>query len=866
MAFRDLDDIKDGTWGGILVIDPNGLRASDPGPHYYLLDTLSISPGLTDRSGNFIGTLNDNKNDVRVYDLELFHPSNTYILDNDEFWVGVQENSGSALPLSNTWDPVSGGRQWIMGGWISRRYWARPSRQIIATLEGIDYTSLWRDQPIGTDIRPHPYSESYPVDLAQLVITVLQDVNDLQSSNYEFTAHPTYFPKYANCTTDVLEHQNIVWVDDSSDLSAGEARIWDDKGSQTVTITSISHPVVYFFSNTGNPDGYLVSRNSKLIMASELTGVTWNREIKTDDAFSVMSIMCEQLDYEWQIMLNPPGASPAARRQVLFYPRGTGAPTNPPMIRFEHNIREAPVIQTGDITDLITEIITLNGENETIPPKTYMWVVPWFWQDVYVMSRRYSVASSPIPPNAVGGYSRYGDTTLIFDDDGQVAINFQRSEDGYFLVSSPYYSDDENGPPHPASILGLGMDLRKWRRLKFKFRHVTRVEPGSGTYYRILLCTHAHEAAWADPNAPVSQYYARAFQYQFGAQVQEVLGDSDDDTIDSSDWTLIDIKLPTVDEEGTITDLNGWVENYPNPAHTPAEAYLTADPLSIDFILFEVNCGESEPGYATGGGRKHLEVEYLTDATSSGEFYIRINKPEEVWGRGKNFPDTVTGETIFSHPNPSAYLGIGLQELVRIDAINGDYPDAASGSKYNVRLTHPIVNNYSAGTPLYLEGGFSWSLSQLRFEKNTFVEYSKSVVPTHLQNPKRYRVSSFTKAELVEEAKNNAEHELNVLGRSREKLEVLIDGDPRYLPGYLVSTALDGERWSDGYTDLVFHYSALMIDSAQFIVLNTDFYINLNLGILDTRVFEYTPSSVQSLQIPKIREHKTPVAGERRAI
>ena len=901
MAYREPKHIQDGTWGAIICIDPHGLRTGlkwtddgespyyyevTPGPYYYLLDTLNIHPGLTDRSGVFTATINDNKMVVdsysfttqvpeyyylhslgvyqtpwystkplawadaqawlslhpsypnswllvtheitvplgdskdidRPYDYTMFHPTSQYLMSNDEFWVGVQENSAdNGKP--NTWAEGVGGRKWIMGGWINlREYNQDGTMRITGTINGQDYTSLWRQQPIGTAENPRAL-EASGCDLAQVAVIVLTDVNTLQSANWQFSPHPTYFPKFTKCTANVTYASIIVTVEDPSKLGYGPAVIWDDlhPNGEDINIVYILGDTIGWVGYVEQSDGYYSTRNAIIMMKSEFTGFTWTRDIKLANAFDLMSAMCEQADYEWQIMVNPSGGvTPKDCRQVCFYPRGTDSPTSPPVIRWEYNVRSAPKIQIGGTTDLITDLITLNGTEETLPKNISAWMWPHVWNDIHVMCRKYGMFSSPLPPNSAGNvFSKYGDATLVIDDEGYPAVNMQGNSN-LFTPCMAYYTNPVTGDPE--SLVNMNADLRKWRRVKFKFRHATRTTYGNT--YKIYLVTKAH------PQCQPSDWWKSAFVYDYTLAVTD------------NQWAAIDIELPQCDGEGNVIDWKGWAALYPSIGN-PAIAYRTADPTDIDFIFLECNLSEPTPGYV--GSRS------LIDSVAAGEYYLKISNPEKylVYGTGIT---TTTGEIVFSHPNPVAYLGT---EQVVIEAINGDYPDGA-----NIRLRHPVLSSYVIGSSLHLIGGRSISYSQMHFEKNTFVQYAKSsIIETHLQNPRRYRVSGHSNIELVEEAKNNADHEAMILGRSQKYLQVTIDGDPRYVPGYMVSAGLDYERWADGETDLIFHYVNMMIDSAEFVVENTDFYITLNLSSLESRNFENTPNAVRGLLAKESRPY-----------
>lgn len=775
-------------WGAILCIDPNGLRPVGPkGPIYYLLDTMTIRPGLSDKSGAFEATINDQKtsidsagNQKRVYDMTLFTDDTIYIRDNDEFWIGVQQ--GPEAPnnedgLDYVWAVNTGGRQWLMGGWITKRYYIyEEDSRITATIEGRCYMDLWRKSFFGTPEIPRNYTSS--TDLMSIIPHVLADVNAGQEPDFQFSMSAFYWPVAP-------------------------------------------------------------------------MGVEWLKEFREEDAFSVMEDACDEAGWEWQIVINPYGTTPAQRRAVEVYDRGAGPISAQQLIEFDRNIRDLPRIIMGDTTHLTSGVI-VTGLQSTIPPEVSGWIQMGLWPDISWSNREYTMISTPYPPNSgipspSGG--RFSDASLVIDDEGRGALNLQKSNigAGYFYLIFNYYTD-ESDQPHAAR---MDIDLRQWRRLKLRFRHPTRETPDLGTLYRIGL----HSTG-----TPALQFLNSSFEYDFGEGdkqddptfIDPTDGNpndpqvSDHDTINDENWTEIDLLLPEIDPDGmTVNKHHGWIEVTGGGA---------PDPTAIDFVSIIVQPAESEPGQTypvatippAFTGRPFIHRVALNTNIPAGARYLTIANPEQLFGRGTGvFPTGIGGETLFWNPRPVCLIagrsgGSWKFEPVYVAGINGpDYPNPAypaSGGQATVRLENGIDRVYHNDTYLYIIGGWSISFSQIHFERNILLEKAASSVPAHLENPKRYRLTDYQEIEYSSEAEARADQDLLKLGVSRQSIRVRLDGDPRQRIGMRVTSRLDPERSADGEPDMIFQNVSMFIDDVEHRVVGTDFYNTFLLGLTsDTR-------------------------------
>ena len=469
-------------WGAILCIDPNSLRADQKGPIYYLLDTCVVRPGLTDKSGGFTATINDNKtsidsagNQKRVYDMTLFEADTIYIRDNDEFWIGVQEGvTGSSGPvldnesgLENSWSAGVGGRQWLLGGWVGKRHYRyEENSRITATIEGKDYMDLWKENFFGTSGIPRDYKDD-AVDILQVVVDILADFNAAQDDDYEVRSHPSLFPG-SPLTADVAPAGVLISVQDVDSFSAAppfSAFIWDDetKTGETVTVIGVGATTLTIWPAL--TIGFTVAENAWIVMTADLTDTLFMKAFNNNADFSTMQDLCERADFEWKIAPYPAGTTPAERRRFQFYPRETAPWSGAPNIFYSDSIRDLPQIMVGNTTNLLTNAL-VTGSPISLPENTWDWINTGLWPDKETRHRIYSFASIPSPPNAY--YNRIVDSTLILDDEMRPALNFQNDLDGLFQLYLSFFNRNTN-----FGVATLNMDLRYWRRLKFHFRHPT---------------------------------------------------------------------------------------------------------------------------------------------------------------------------------------------------------------------------------------------------------------------------------------------------------------------------------------------------------------------------------------------------------
>ncbi|MCK4266817.1 MAG: hypothetical protein KAX31_06015, partial [Thermoplasmata archaeon] len=437
-----------------------------------------LRTGLTEKAGGFAATINDNKTSIdlngfqkRIYDMTLFEADTVYIRDNDEFWLGVQEG-----PSSSDWVSGVGGRYWLMGGWISKRYYTYDKQtRIIANIEGKCYMDLWKENYFGTSDLPRNYDEA--VDFLQVVVDVLHDMNEAQDPSWEFRSHPENFPG-SPLTADVAIGGTTITVADTTPFEPSgalpqDAFIWDNENytGETVVITAIPSATQLTIAGPGivNAIGYSVGENAWIVLYSELTGVPLLKPFNNNPMFSVMRDACERAEHEWKITTYPTGTTPAARRILEFYPRDSAPTAGNPYITYGNNIRQLPSIMSGDVTNLLTNAL-VTGKPSTFPEDVTEWINTGAWPDKSNRNRYYSQVSTPYPPNS---YSQaFADATLVFDDELFAGLNIQKDNDPIFSIYLSLFAETSE-----ISVATLNMDLRKERRFKFRFKHATAESP-----------------------------------------------------------------------------------------------------------------------------------------------------------------------------------------------------------------------------------------------------------------------------------------------------------------------------------------------------------------------------------------------------
>jgi hypothetical protein len=862
---------SDRPWGGILVIDPNGLRDDHPGPIYFLLDTLHIKPGLTNKSGSFTATINDNKNALRNYDMTLFAPDTPYIRDNDEFWVGViQGNDG--LPndesgLVSNWTPESGGRAWIIGGFIvNRSYQYDADRRITAKITGTDYMELWRSIPVGSLDMPLQYlmaqgaysdanfNYAKPTEIYRIFEQALAYVNQQQPQNYRFTPSDDYFPATAS-----------------------------NQGAYVV-------------------DG-VVSQYRR-----QYSGMPSNL-----DAFSLMEKLCEAGGLEWQIVPDAENqqwgyASPLAswppvlsqinvdgtgrstanggvftnewrflgkassRRMLMVYPRtydgcagvydGGGITIDPPTVgkvmpnwmyrgssTFNYsmqldytNIRKILKLIVDDTTQLATHI-QIYGDVPTYPANPSVWCDPALWIDADDASWKYTAFSTPLPPNPyLNDDARWVDNTLVWDDQGYLAIVFRKwalSGRSTFMPMLGFHPGLAH-QPWALRLLQYRVDAREYRRLKFRFRHPGY--DGTGTY-RVKIHTDIGSQPYTEW---ASNYYY--YDLTVGAPGPQEVAGAGKDSVQDDGWREVNLLLPEVTEAAnsvgfTITGLNGWV------------AYGTPDVTKLDWVSFEIVCNEAEPGILwefTPEGTWNFMARLPISNVHAGSPYFTMSRPEKYFLIGEFGGGTVQGVTTFTEPPPVVVLAdtnFTKWEVVRISAIDSTNPPTrwkdASSNFNNVLLTQTLKDD--GYTYVYMPAGFEICISQLCFTNNDINERELNTLLTSAQkHPRRWRTVKYTDMRYNGEINERIRQEI-LRSLPLTSAQVRIDGDLRYHIGFQILVDL-GAYLPD------FEAVNMMIDDIEYVVDQTDFYMDITLGPSDfnRRSYSYDLSQLQGTVVRKL--------------
>lgn len=876
-------DIEADTYGGLLCIDPNGVRTTNQGPVIFLLDDLNFSPGLTEKSGVMRCQINDNATDDthpegRV-DMELLREGTIWIQDDDEFWVGVQRgpDPGGSEP-HGSWDPWGGGdgegagRQWLMGGYISKRYYRYGGNGgITAVIIGKDYMDVWKDQIFGTPSIPRNYTEA--TDIGIIAIQVVDDVNTFQPVGWQYTRHPTYFPgAQSNLTANYPAGAWQMRVEDASNftftITTGDPALLTDSNSQEIVrITHIDYVYNDLFFSLATSNAYTTADDAKIIQAE--VGIEWKKEFDQEASDNVMVGICDEASYEWRIDY---------RRRVMLFPR-TSAPLAPD-IRFTTNIRNLPEIVMGDTTESITHVIVTDATITSIPPDIDAWCTnPDTWPDKTNSPRGYSAASMPAPANPVDNI--YADPTLIYDDEVSPALCFQNELAPIFDLNLSIYRDASGEYQYGQ----LHLDLREWQKLRFRFRHPTRSEPVTGEvasnaptssvfktdlsavedYYKDLTL-HFTSGALADEISIITAYaqatkqitvspafseapsvtddfiiepgntyrlqlhtggedlmggefFNNRYQYEFGKGTQGI----NVDFIDNNEWTEIELLLPEVDVNGNVTELNSWVA-YPAWDRFHG-TYVYPDPTDINWVSIYVSCIEDPPGHGPG---QDLKADVI-----AGDQYLMVQYPEY-------FASSRTStRKLFLLPNTYILEDAWDSEDVRIRGVGLD----SIPSPDNLELDKVIIHPYklARNARIYVKGGWTICFSQLHFERKLRYEPS-AAAPTP---PYRYRMMVAKEMENLNEAVARAEGIIVQEEGVMKTVRVFIDGDPRFEAGYSPQLYLNVDPFDN---------VSMFIDDIQFqLGADLDFKVTLTLGEGDRRTRELNEFSLLDAHDKQLR-------------
>lgn len=845
--YRTPMSISDNAWGGILVIDPNGLREDHPGPVYFLLDSVEIHPGLTNKSGSFSATINDNKNELRQYDMMLFAPDTPYIRDNDEFWVGVQQGSG--VGLENNWTPESGGRMWVMGGWITKRTYSYTSdTRITAVIEGgLDYMGLWRQIPIGTlnlslKIKKFlgggsaaAFNYSRPTEIYQLFESILDYVNRTQQRELRFTPSDDYFPsETANqgATVDGTttqyrrqysgEPSNVdafTLMEKLCEAGGFEWQIVPDPENQqwgysapTAYWTSPPLPANINEDGTGRPLDYggLVTRDWRFLGTASSRRMLMVYPRKVDGCATVYDA--------GYATINPPIVG-----KVMPNWTYRGASTFDYSMTLDYTvIRDIPKILVEDTSNLMTNII-VSGDPPTYPANRSAWMASSLWVDLDDITWKFTSIDIPLPSNPAAYFTyppgpKYGDRTLVWDDEEYPAICFRKMRRARMMPVIGFHPSLAH-QDWAIRMAQFEIDCREMRWLRFKFRDPNYYDNEryvrGNTYTVKLHCDIGNQpyTSWAE------NYLYRTFT------ISPAVG---------SGWTAIDLPLPIVIDSKTapgytVSSYNGW------------STHGTVDVSKIDFLSFDVVFVGEEPGplvyLAPDGSTLHFHDAPSISGAVAGSQSIQLDNPSYYFALGEGFAN-YGGMLLFNEPQPMCYVGdsgFADHEIIYIVAID---TDGGRWDGKNVLLSKPLNKTYDPYGKLFLPGGWSFCVSQLRFEKSELSEYFNAELDGDQANPRRYRVVKYQDMNFGGEINERIRQEV-LRAKPLNGIIATIDGDLRYHTGFQVDVDLG--------VNSPYHNVTMMIDDLQYIVENTDFYMKVVLGPshFDKRSYAYDLQQLQ---------------------
>jgi len=149
---------------------------------------------------------------------------------------------------------------------------------------------------------------------------------------------------------------------------------------------------------------------------------------------------------------------------------------------------------------------------------------------------------------------------------------------------------------------------------------------------------------------------------------------------------------------------------------------------------------------------------------------------------------------------------------------------------HNVRLVDPLEQNYPTGEIL-CRGGWNISFSQFHFIMGSIDK--EASLPTHLADPKRFRLISSDDVEYLVDVEGLADQAL-LDSAAYQAIKVTLDGDPRHRIGLRMTPMLDPNRSAAGLPTS-FHNIDMVVDVAEHHIVACDFFSILLLGTLATR-------------------------------
>jgi len=199
-----------------------------------------------------------------------------------------------------------------------------------------------------------------------------------------------------------------------------------------------------------------------------------------------------------------------------------------------------------------------------------------------------------------------------------------------------------------------------------------------------------------------------------------------------------------------MVDLHGWV-----PLGAP-------DPTEINWLHFYLVGPEvSNPG----------PQQTLTNLSLAGTSFLQVLNPGRFAGHapGDNFPTDL-------YQPPYCMLIGGTSEEVRLRSIC----TAGIPAGFNIELDKPLQASYAIGAILRLKAGWTFSFSQVHFERSLRYEENAAVITP----PYRYRVVVQKEMGSLNEAQSKASGTLQMESPAKRGVRVRIDGDPDLMIGY----------------------------------------------------------------------------------
>jgi len=471
----------------------------------------------------------------RPYDMMLFAPDTPWIRDNDEFWVGVQQGqpeipNDNAYPgtsdvafnpsgFANNWNPTTGGRSWIMGGWISRRsYSYGENGEITAVIEGKDYMELWKHIPINID-----FFEDYTSERYSGAKHILHEVNRQQPKDYRF---------------DFL----------SGDLrgtlhSYDEGSFFGIDAAAAMTKIKRSWQIIPLPNNTN-------SGVDNLSLASR-------RRLCFDSRFDSGFVSPDFKSYSegiWNSAYN---------------------------IEYGENIRTIRRLLVDDNTQMITDYIHVT-EDISFPRNPDLFCIPSLWVDKDEVAEKFHMLSVPAPSNPRTGdfvdmsmiRDDEGNPAICFRSWGKTrlynVLSFSPVET-WRVTRNNLPTMNQYGQTRLQHGNSFMLDWTEWSPLKFKFRHASRESIDAGSTYKVRLhCLRDYDAdedEWRSDETHFDQdeWLDCYYEYDFTSEIT------------NDQWVEISIPL----EVATWTQLNSpdegrcWGISFEVvPAETEDTSYL----------------------------------------------------------------------------------------------------------------------------------------------------------------------------------------------------------------------------------------------------------------------------------------------------